>query len=80
MRQDFARFSALKSHLLEAVDMMLANDIARLMSMIPQEALTTDLFVMGKDHVRICYTSLYVWFCHMRLLCSFRVFGLFIKL
>ncbi|XP_023705255.1 EH domain-containing protein 1 isoform X2 [Cryptotermes secundus] len=47
MRQDFARFSSLKPHLLEAVDRMLANDIARLMAMIPHEALTTDSFVKG---------------------------------
>jgi EH domain-containing protein 1 len=51
MRQDFARFSTLKLHLLETVDMMLANDIARLMAMIPQEVSTSDSFVKGKDHV-----------------------------
>jgi hypothetical protein len=60
MRQDFSRFSALKPHLLEAVDMMLANDIAPLMNMIPQEALTTDSVVKGKDHVPICCTFVLV--------------------
>lgn len=80
MRQDFARFSSLKPHLLEAVDRMLANDIARLMAMIPHEALTTDSFVKGKDHVRICYTCVYVHFGLIRLVCNLKVFGLFMKL
>lgn len=35
--QDFAKFHSLKPHLLDAVDKMLAIDIARLMQMIPQE-------------------------------------------
>lgn len=35
--QDFAKFHSLKPHLIETVDRMLATDIARLMSMIPQE-------------------------------------------
>lgn len=35
--QDFSKFHSLKPHLLEAVDKMLAVDIARLMTMIPQE-------------------------------------------
>uniref|UniRef100_A0A2P2I094 EH domain-containing protein 1-like n=1 Tax=Hirondellea gigas TaxID=1518452 RepID=A0A2P2I094_9CRUS len=34
---DFTKFNALKPRLLEAVDKMLAEDIARLMAMIPQE-------------------------------------------
>lgn len=34
---DFAKFHSLKPHLIETVDKMLATDIARLMSMIPQE-------------------------------------------
>lgn len=38
--QDFSKFHSLKPHLIEAVDKMLANDIARLMSMIPQEEST----------------------------------------
>lgn len=80
MRQDFARFSALKPHLLEAVDLMLANDIARLMAMIPQEALNTDSFVKGKDHAQICYTFMYVQFGLIRLVFNFKVFGLFMKL
>jgi hypothetical protein len=44
---DFTSFSSLKPHLLEAVDKMLANDIARLMALIPQEA--TDTLVKGLD-------------------------------
>ncbi|XP_070501665.1 EH domain-containing protein 1 [Chironomus tepperi] len=35
--QDFTKFHSLKPQLLETVDRMLANDIAKLMSMIPQE-------------------------------------------
>jgi len=35
--QDFAKFAPLKPRLLEGVDKMLAEDIARLMAMIPQE-------------------------------------------
>lgn len=35
--QDFTKFHSLKLPLLEAVDRMLANDIAKLMNMIPQE-------------------------------------------
>lgn len=32
---DFSKFQSLKPHLLEEVDRMLANDIAKLMAMIP---------------------------------------------
>lgn len=35
--QDFTKFHSLKPQLLETVDRMLANDIAKLMNMIPQE-------------------------------------------
>lgn len=35
--QDFSKFHSLKPHLIETVDRMLATDIARLMSLIPQE-------------------------------------------
>lgn len=38
--QDFTKFHSLKIPLLEVVDRMLATDIARLMSMIPQEEMT----------------------------------------
>ncbi|XP_055587224.1 EH domain-containing protein 1 isoform X1 [Uranotaenia lowii] len=38
--QDFSKFHSLKIPLLEVVDRMLATDIARLMSMIPQEEMT----------------------------------------
>jgi hypothetical protein len=44
---DFTSFPSLKPNLLEAVDKMLANDIARLMALIPQEA--TDTAVKGLD-------------------------------
>jgi len=47
---DFKRFCSLKPHLLEAVDKMLTNDIARLMARVPQEALTTEFLVEGQDH------------------------------
>lgn len=32
---DFSKFQSLKPHLLDEVDKMLANDIAKLMAMIP---------------------------------------------
>lgn len=35
MNIDFSKFQSLKPHLLEEVDRMLANDIAKLMAMIP---------------------------------------------
>lgn len=35
MNVDFSKFQSLKPHLLEEVDKMLANDIAKLMAMIP---------------------------------------------
>lgn len=35
--QDFSKFHSLKPHLIETVDRMLATDIAKLMSLIPQE-------------------------------------------
>lgn len=35
MNLDFSKFQSLKPHLLEEVDRMLANDIAKLMAMIP---------------------------------------------
>ncbi|XP_055551366.1 EH domain-containing protein 1 [Wyeomyia smithii] len=38
--QDFSKFHSLRIPLLEVVDQMLATDIARLMSMIPQEEMT----------------------------------------
>ncbi len=38
MHHDFTKFQPLKPRLLEAVDRMLAEDIARLMSVIPQES------------------------------------------
>ena len=36
VHQDFTKFHALKPKLLETVDKMLAEDIARLMNMVPQ--------------------------------------------
>lgn len=38
MHHDFTKFQPLKPRLLEAVDRMLAEDIARLMAVIPQES------------------------------------------
>lgn len=48
--QDFTKFHSLKPHLIETVDRMLATDIARLMSLIPQEETETvaDQFIKGK--------------------------------
>ncbi|KAJ9586331.1 hypothetical protein L9F63_020039 [Diploptera punctata] len=37
LRIDFSKFTSLKVNLMESVDTMLSDDIARLMSMIPQE-------------------------------------------
>jgi EH domain-containing protein 1 len=49
VRHDFRSFSSLKPNLLEAVDEMLANDIAHLMAMIPQEVSTAESLVEGQD-------------------------------
>lgn len=38
---DFTKFNPMKPRLLEVVDKMLSEDIAKLMSMIPQEEVTT---------------------------------------
>ena len=40
VHHDFTKFHSLKPKLLEAVDRMLAEDIARLMNMVPQEEMT----------------------------------------
>ncbi len=37
MHHDFTKFNPIKPKLLETVDKMLADDIARLMAQIPQE-------------------------------------------
>lgn len=52
--QDFAKFHSLKPHLIEAVDRMLATDISRLMSMIPQEEsqMVSEPTIKGKSHSR----------------------------
>jgi len=39
--QDFTKFNPIKLKLLEVVDKMLAEDIAKLMAMIPREDITT---------------------------------------
>lgn len=39
---DFTKFNLIKPRLLEAVDKMLAEDIARLMAMIPVEEATSN--------------------------------------
>lgn len=48
--QDFSKFHSLKPQLLETVDRMLATDIAKLMSMIPQEEseLVSEPLIKGK--------------------------------
>jgi EH domain-containing protein 1 len=55
--QDFSKFHSLKPHLLEAVDKMLAVDIARLMTMIPQEEseMVSEPLIKGKtiNHLSI---------------------------
>ncbi|XP_038105237.1 EH domain-containing protein 3 isoform X1 [Culex quinquefasciatus] len=50
--QDFSKFHSLKIPLLEVVDRMLATDIARLMSMIPQEEMTmvSEPLIKGQNH------------------------------
>lgn len=47
---DFTKFNVLKPRLLEVVDKMLAEDIARLMAMIPQEEVSTtnEALIKGK--------------------------------
>lgn len=50
--QDFARFHSLKPHLIETVDRMLATDIAKLMSLIPQEESTMVSEPMIKGELR----------------------------
>ena len=47
---DFTKFNILKPRLLEVVDKMLAEDIAKLMAMIPQEEITTttEPLIQGK--------------------------------
>lgn len=49
---DFTRFHSLKMPLLEVVDRMLENDIAKLMQMIPQEEqqLVSEPLIKGKTH------------------------------
>uniref|UniRef100_A0A1Q3FC63 Putative endocytosis/signaling protein ehd1 n=1 Tax=Culex tarsalis TaxID=7177 RepID=A0A1Q3FC63_CULTA len=50
--QDFSKFHSIKIPLLEVVDRMLATDIARLMSMIPQEEMTmvSEPLIKGQNH------------------------------
>merc|ERR1712226_1113732 len=46
---DFTKFKSLDSHLLENVDKMLAEDISKLMTMIPAEEMKARQ--EGKDHI-----------------------------
>lgn len=50
--QDFSKFHSLKPHLIETVDRMLATDIAKLMSMIPQEEseMVPEPMIKGKSY------------------------------
>lgn len=49
MNQDFSKFQGLKPHLLEEVDKMLANDIAKLMAMIPLQDVDNRKINNGND-------------------------------
>jgi EH domain-containing protein 1 len=51
--QDFTKFHSLKPHLIETVDRMLATDIARLMSLIPQEETETvaEQLIKGESYI-----------------------------
>lgn len=55
--QDFTKFHSLKPNLLEVVDSMLANDIARLMEMIPHEEqnLVAESAVKGESSKKIFF-------------------------
>jgi len=56
--QDFTKFHSLKPHLLDTVDKMLANDISRLMGMIPQEeSQTVSESLIKGEHcaIHICF-------------------------
>jgi len=58
---DFSKFPLLKPKLLEAVDRMLANDIARLMTLIPkEEEQRTDTAV-----VKVLFSFLSLLLCHL---------------
>jgi len=46
---DFSKFQSLKPHLLEEVDKMLANDIAKLMAMIPLQDMHNRKMNNGDD-------------------------------
>jgi hypothetical protein len=52
--QDFSKFHSLKMPLLDTVDRMLANDIAKLMSLIPQEEaeMVSEPLIKGMKLVR----------------------------
>jgi hypothetical protein len=65
---DFDSFPFLKPGLLEAVDKMLANDIARLMALIPQES-TDNLIVKGLYSRQFLHVFLH--FGLIRLICIF---------
>jgi hypothetical protein len=60
---DFRSFSSLKPNLLEAVDEMLADDIAHLMAMIPQEASTVESLVEGQDNGEFVVPLNFNMFC-----------------
>jgi hypothetical protein len=68
---DFTSFTSLKPNLLEAVDKMLANDIARLMALIPQE--TTDTLVKGLDSGEFLHGCLR--FGLIGVICIFQLFS-----
>lgn len=52
MHHDFTKFNLLKPRLLEVVDKMLAEDIARLMAQIPhEETISTQEPLIKGDHI-----------------------------
>lgn len=63
---DFTKFHSLKPHLIEAVDRMLATDIARLMSLIPQEEMemVPEPLIKGESQNFCAFMSrTWVFFC-----------------
>ena len=69
--QDFTKFHQMKPKLLEQVDRMLAQDIARLMEQIPaEEAQIQDESIRGKMPIKIKLSKPFLtwWFQRIRVL------------
>lgn len=59
---DFSKFPVLKPKLIDNVDKMLANDIARLMSQIPkEEEMKRDASSIKVACISFCFTSGYIF-------------------